>query len=376
MKRSAVLIIDPRGNISLGGKDVINRHLDYAKVLFSKSNDSKLVVCSTGYQDTKFFRSKFMDRIILSKPTLNPIIFSWRVYRCIRREKIEVSLMIAGDPWESFWASFLLSKLMRRNIPIQMQIHGDIADPLWRKMNWRNKVRFYLAKYSCSKAVSIRAVGHNQKNNLMKNLGLSHSQITVIPVPFSHNVLTNKKLKNTKRPKSIALIGRIHEDRGIWSFIDLVTKLNHVSQEFDVIIIGSGHAEPEFLTKIKNIIPRQRLKILGQLSEDSLAKMWNKIGVLVSLAPVESYGRVIREAFVSGVPVWVSKSSGALDLISKANSKGIRLLDTNISNQALMREFKLLLGTKSDLNLRNNLIDENNKLSILLVNSWLKLIKN
>ena len=376
MKRSAVLIIDPRGNISLGGKDVIKRHLNYAKVLFSKSNESKLVVCSTSYQDTEIFRSKFMDRFILSKPTLNPIIFSWRVYRCIRREKIEVNLMIAGDPWESFWASFLLSKLMRKNIPIQMQIHGDIADPLWRKMNWRNKVRFYLAKYSCSKAVSIRAVGHSQKNNLIKNLDLSESKITVIPVPFSHKVIRNIKPKNTKRPKSIALIGRIHEDRGIWNFIDLVNKLNNASKDFDVIIIGSGHAESEFLTRIKDVIPRQRLKVLGQLSEATIAKMWNKIGVLVSLAPVESYGRVIREAFVSGVPVWVSKSSGALDLISKANSKGIRLLDTNISNQALMREFKLLLGTKSDLNLRNNLVDENNKLAILLVNSWLKLIKN
>ena len=376
MKRSAVLIIDPRGNISLGGKDVIKRHLNYAKVLFSKSNESKLVVCSTSYQDTEIFRSKFMDRFILSKPTLNPIIFSWRVYRCIRREKIEVNLMIAGDPWESFWASFLLSKLMRKNIPIQMQIHGDIADPLWRKMNWRNKVRFYIAKYSCSKAVYIRAVGHNQKNNLIKNLKISKSKITVIPVPFNRKVITNKKFKSKKRPKSIALVGRIHKDRGIWNFIDLVNKLNNASKDFDVIIIGSGHAESEFLTRIKDVIPRQRLKVLGQLSEATIAKMWNKIGVLVSLAPVESYGRVIREAFVSGVPVWVSKSSGALDLISKANSKGIRLLDTNISNQALMREFKLLLGTKSDLNLRNNLVDENNKLAILLVNSWLKLIKN
>ena len=61
MQRSSVLIIDPRGNISLGGKDVINRHLDYAKVLFSKSNESKLVICTTSYQDTKIFPSKFMD---------------------------------------------------------------------------------------------------------------------------------------------------------------------------------------------------------------------------------------------------------------------------------------------------------------------------
>ncbi len=376
MKRSAVLIIDPRGNISLGGKDVINRHLVYAKVLFSKSNELKLVVCSTGYQDTKIFRSKFMDRFILSKPTHNPIIFSWRVYRRIRKEKIEVSLIIAGDPWESSWASFLLSKLMRRNIPIQMQIHGDIADPLWQKMNWRNKVRFYLAKYSCSKAVYIRAVGHNQKNNLIKNFNLSKSKITVIPVTFSNKEITNKKFKIKKRPKSIALVGRIHEDRGIWNFIDLVNKLNKASKDFDVIVIGSGHAESEFLTRIKDVIPRQRLKVLGQLSEDSLAKMWQKIGVLVSLAPVESYGRVIREAYISGVPVWVSKSSGALDLISAANSKGIKLMDLNHSDKALLKEFESLLVVKSDYKLRRKLVDENNGLSILLVNSWLKLIKH
>jgi len=315
-----------------------------------------------------------MDRYILCKPTLNPIIFSWRVYRCIRREKIEVSLIVAGDPWESFWASFLLAKLVRKNIPIQMQIHGDIADPLWRKISWRNKVRFFLAKYSCSKAESIRAVGHNQKNNLINNLYLSKSKITVIPVPFSPKVIRSKKLEINKRPKSIALVGRIHEDRGIWSFIDLVNKLNRASKDFDVIIAGSGSAESEFLSKLKNVIPGHRIKMLGQLSEASIAKLWNKIGVLVSLAPVESYGRVIREAFVSGVPVWVSKSSGALDLISEANSKGVRLLQLNNSDQALAREFELLLRVKSDYVLRHKLIDVNNGLSVILVNSWLKLI--
>ncbi|NDA91347.1 MAG: hypothetical protein EBY20_10720, partial [Alphaproteobacteria bacterium] len=207
MKRSAVLILDPRGNISLGGKDVINRHLDYAKVLFSKSKKTKLVIFTTSSQGNMIFRSKFMDRFIISKPTFNPIIFSWHAYRYIRKEKIEVNLLVAGDPWESFWTCYLLAKLLRRNTPIQMQIHGDIADPLWRKINLRNRVRYYIAKYSCAKATSIRAVGHNQKNNLIKNLKLSTSKITVIPVPIRHKPLTSKKLKNDKRPRSIALIG-------------------------------------------------------------------------------------------------------------------------------------------------------------------------
>ena len=375
MKRSAILILDPRGNISLGGKDVINRHLEYAKALYAKSEKHKLVVCSTSYQGNKAFYSKFMDRHILSKPTLNPMIFSWRVYRCLRQEKVEVKLIVVGDPWESFWTGFLLVKLLRRKVPIQMQIHGDVADPLWRKLNWRNNIRFYLAKYSCPKATSIRAVGHNQKNNLIRNLSLSKSKIAVIPVPVNINALNLKKLAITQRPKSISLIGRIHEDRGIWGFLDLVNKLNHASKDFDVIIIGSGKSESEFLSRVKNVIPRQRVQILGQLPEESLAKMWNKIGVLVSLAPVESYGRVMREALISGVPVWASKSSGALDLISESNSKGIRLIDLNSSAKALLKEFESLIRVKPDYNFRRKLVDDNNGLSILLVNSWLKLIR-
>ena len=376
MKRSAILILDPRGNISLGGKDVVNRHLEYAKTLYSKSDKHKLVVCSTSYQGKRTFYSKFMDRYILSKPTLNPVIFSWRVYRRLRKEKIEVSLIVVSDPWESFWTGFFLVKLIGRKVPIQMQIHGDIADPLWRKINWKNRIRFYLAKYSCSKATSIRAVGQNQKNNLIENLSLSKSKITIIPVPINIKALNLKKLRITQRPKSIALIGRIQQDRGIWNFLDIINKLNDVSRDFDVIIIGSGKAESEFLSRVKLVIPRQRLQILGQMSEESLAKMWNKIGILVSLAPVESYGRAIREAFISGVPVWVSKSSGALDLISAANSKGIKLMDLNHSDKALLKEFESLLVVKSDYKLRRKLVDENNGLSILLVNSWLKLIKH
>ena len=133
MKRSAILILDPRGNISLGGKDVVNRHLEYAKALYSKSDKHKLVVYSTSYQEKRTFYSKFMDRYILSKPTHNPVIFSWRAYRRLRKEKIEVSLIVVSDPWESFWTGFFLVKLIGRKVPIQMQIHGDIADPLWRK---------------------------------------------------------------------------------------------------------------------------------------------------------------------------------------------------------------------------------------------------
>jgi hypothetical protein len=112
------------------------------------------------------------------------------------------------------------------------------------------------------------------------------------------------------------------------------------------------------------------------LSELSLAKIWNKIGVLVSLAPVESYGRVMREGLLSGVPVWVSKSSGALDLIAMSSSKGVKLLDLNSSDKTLLRDFESLIRVKPDYNFRNKILIENKTLADLLVNSWLELVVN
>jgi hypothetical protein len=70
-------------------------------------------------------------------------------------------------------------------------------------------------------------------------------------------------------------------------------------QDFKVIIIGSGNQKSNFLARLKSIISTSRVIYLGQLSERELNNAWNKIGVLVSIAPVESYGRVMREALLA-----------------------------------------------------------------------------
>jgi hypothetical protein len=84
----------------------------------------------------------------------------------------------------------------------------------------------------------------------------------------------------------------------------------------------------------------------------------------------------MREALISGVPVWAIKSSGALDLISEFNSKTVRLIDLNGSAKALLKEFESLIRVKPDYNLRNKLVAENKSLASMLVNSWLNLVKN
>jgi len=375
LKPSAIIILDPRGNISLGGSDVINRHENYGKHLASISKKLKLVVFTAGNSKLISGNPNYLDQYVLSKPTFNSLIFAWQANCCIRREKIDVKLLIAGDPWESFWSALLLNKFMRRDIPIQLQIHGDIADPLWKKINIRNRIRFVLAQIFCKRAISVRAVSKNQKINLVNNLGIVESKIRVIPVPMSLESLDLRERKSRNTPPTIALVGRIHKDRGIDYFLQLLEKLDTISHDYSVILIGSGKDELEFLTSLRKIVGPNRVKFSGQISQRQLSRHWKEIGVLVSLAPVESYGLVMREALVSGVPVWALESSGSKDLFSVEGTGQIRHLNLNATPNSLFIEFKKLLKAKPNAAFRKKFIKENASLPSLLVKSWVQLIE-
>jgi hypothetical protein len=107
-----------------------------------------------------------------------------------------------------------------------------------------------------------------------------------------------------------------------------------------------------------------------------LSGYWKKIGVLVSLAPVESYGRVMREALLSGVPVWANKTSGAKDLMGQCRNgqlKYITLADPAIK---LAKDFEELRKAKLDIKFRKDFISQNKLLPDLLAKSWVELLED
>jgi hypothetical protein len=113
---------------------------------------------------------------------------------------------------------------------------------------------------------------------------------------------------------------------------------------------------------------------LGHLSETELKEVWKEIGVLVSTAPAESYGRAMREALVAGIPVWAMKSSGVEDLTSKAGKDAVRILDLTKSSQELSMELDQLLKSKVSPSFRKQFIKDNSTYAQLLAKSWIDLI--
>ena len=374
MNSFLVLILDPRGVISAGKNDVTERHETYAKELLKHGQTSRLglKIFSTGVSAKNSSRSKNKRVITISKPTFNSYVFAKKAHKFIKINNLNVKLLVAGDPWESYWSAYFLNKLLKKKVPIQIQAHGDIADPMWRRINFRNRIRYSLAKLSLSKASSVRAVTKYQVENLVKAFGIKKERIVVVPVPI--NVLGKPVALQSERPKTIGLIGRIHQDRGIWEFIRLVRILNSSSKDFKVIVIGDGPSKVKFLNKLESVIPNNRIIYLGQLPESELRKAWKRIGVLVSMAPVESYGRVIRESLIAGVPVWATVSAGVKDLMDNCKKGEIKILDLRKSDTSLDKEFTTLLKTKVSSDFSKRFIKENNTYAAKLAKSWINTI--
>ncbi len=374
MNNSCVVILDPRGVILSGGADVIERHDSYALHL-SKGNPKNkisLMILTAGKSQVKNQQSNGLYLEVISKPTFNSIKFAKAALKKIRSENLDVKLLVAGDPWESFWSAYLLNKLNPKVVPIQIQLHGDIANPTWKKISLQNRIRFNFAKFSMSRANGIRAVSNSQALKVAKIFKIKKAQIFVIPVPINNLSLTSSI--SSKRPKTLGLIGRIHSDRGIYNFIKLIKSLTVVRDDFTVVIAGGGPEESRFLEEIKDLLPKSKIRFLGHLSERELKKVWREVGVLVSTAPAESYGRVMREALVAGVPVWATKSSGVEDLISKAGKDAVKILDLTKSSHELSKEFDQLLKSKVSLSFRKQFIKDNSTYAQLLAQSWVDLI--
>ena len=130
-----------------------------------------------------------------------------------------------------------------------------------------------------------------------------------------------------------------------------------------------------FLEKLKFVNPTLKIDYLGQIPNDKMSSVWAKIGVLVSMAPAESYGLAMREALLHGSPVWATNSSGVIDLNKECRSGELKILDLKKDDFYIKKDFERLLKVKISTAFGKNFIKENNTYAAKLADSWINTIK-
>lgn len=370
-----VYVVDVR-NLIQGNKSTLERHLKYSEILDFRSNSDLGLGIIRFKRQTRITSGREDGLHVLTIPS-NPLALA----RVLLLNKIEgnednsVRVLVAGDPWESALLAYLLKSTLFHSARVQVQIHGDIGNNDWIFLTYRNFLRSVMARFTLRFADQLRTVGRIQTENLISKYALQKLKCRVVPVTSLFSSSTSSSDVRESTTAAIGFVGRLQSDRGIEEFLDLVAKLRSQNLMFSVVVAGDGPERKNFEFKLGNVLPPENIKFLGNLNQAEMGRAWSQIGILVSTAPTESYGRAIREALALGIPVWAIPSSGVSDLQREVSQLYVKDLNLELPANRQVGIFEELLSTRIPTEVRNGLMDADQKAQTALIESWIELSK-
>lgn len=360
-----IIIADARIRVPLNDRETLKRHIEYIEEFSKLENfeDTELFVIQPSLKMVTSFITKF-DKLTIFNTSIKDLL---QLQKTIGREKYEIILIVAGDPWESYlFAVFLRFLLFKMKIPLQLQIHAELSNA-WAKLSLKNGIRRQVAFRTLKKAQGIRVVSTEQRKYLIERLSINPSQIVAIPVRLNLHQSTSTSRIAT-RPISIGLVGRIHKERNIKQFIEIARYFLSQSPELRIVIAGNSSGSSKLESSLREISTSQ-VDFLGNLESNEMDLAWSRIGVLVSPARGESYGRSIREALMHEVPVLAFSSMGSRDLQSECPDS-VRLFTEKQRMSELFKMYEYLLGSRVPRDFAINQQARDTKISDQIAASW------
>ena len=375
---NAVILIDTKGVLSSSDAESLDRHLNYALELNSVVPGSKFYVFSTSKSNLNNVNNASYEQFFIKSNKYFSPLYIWKTFRRIRSLNLTNIVLVSGNPWETALCLRIIDSLIRIkssvNVKTQIQVHGEIFDYNINNSGIVDKIRHLIFSNNLNSATNIRVVNEKQKNFLVKNYKIKPQTITIIPVMLNFNY-TKSQIFSENRPISIGFAGRFHKERRIDSLFRYIIKLNSVQNEFNVVLAGAGNDLERYLDLIEREIGSKRLIYCGNLTSNSMINFWSKVGVYVSTAESESFGRAIREAACFGIPILGIKSNGFDDLYSY-NFPWIQYLDLEARPIDLHIQFMELQNTITNDAIRSKLMRNSETNKSKLIQSWSLMLKN
>ena len=223
--------------------------------------------------------------------------------------------------------------------------------------------------FSLNRATQVRCVTSRQLANLEKISPCASARAVVIPVPIKIDPDWDFRRKS-KKNCSIAIVGRIHKDRGLKEFVRVCTILAKDFPALRIIIVGEGPHEDWLRSALKDKGLLRHSSFTGFVNQQDLSLKWQNFGCVASFAPSEAYGRTVRESLIYGVPVLARRSTGLQELATSFERNGIWFLD-NLSDNDICNLFRLVSEFIVDKEGSESIIRVNDSLNQELVKSWI-----
>ena len=232
----------------------------------------------------------------------------------------------------------------------------------------RSEISLLLAKSKRKDVIKIahEHVYHNNNSSYIRNIGRILEGVDYL-LPSSEYLrkfysekynMYSDKIKYLKWPidlvkeevsdlitKNIVSTGRLSPEKKYDDLLDIFSVVNKMHEDWTLTIIGDGALKNKLMDKSKYLKIDDKVIFTGWLNHEEINKIYNKSSIYVMTSKFESFGLVLLEAGIMGLPLIAFESAlGAKEIL---DDKNYGILIENRSKNKMIKEINDLIENKS-----------------------------
>lgn len=206
---------------------------------------------------------------------------------------------------------------LRYGLPWHAQLHTDIFSPFFKKHTFKNRARFYIARFTLSRATTLRVVSERVAKGARIIRG---PKVFVLPIFTSveefQNLREQRVYEHEKTmPFSFLTASRLTSEKNIEGIMLAFERFSKDAPEAILRIVGNGPLKKSLEEKVKLMGFESKIFFEGWAENSELIQYLKYADGYVSNSWYEGYGLSVVEAVAAGVPVIMSDTGVAREIV-------------------------------------------------------------
>ncbi len=236
--------------------------------------------------------------------------------RCLEMIHDEPFEVIHAHDWVTFPAGMAIAAHSGR--PLVVHVHSTEFD---RSGEQVSRAVYDIERAGMHAASLVLAVSNLTKRTIVTRYGVAEAKVRVIHngIDQSHPVRTPGPLP--RHEKVVLFLGRITMQKGPEYFVRAAQRVLTKLADVKFVVAGWGDLAPQVIEQVAAMGLGRNVRFTGFLPTGEVQRAYQMADVYVMPSVSEPFGLTALEAIRQGVPVIISHSSGAAEVLTRGALK-------------------------------------------------------
>jgi len=232
------------------------------------------------------------------------------------------------------WAALLTKFVHRKKLVVRCGYQWSLHVKGWHAGRIKRFIVYLIELLAYKKADAIIVTSNQAKEYVQKRYHIASKKVNLISNYIDTNLF--KRFKTLKTPKSICFVGRLEEQKNLFSLFRALKSL-----DLKLIIFGKGSLRD----KLKNFAKKNQLnvKFRGNISNNQLPKELNRCGIFILPSLYEGNPKTLLEAMACELPVVGTNVRGINNIVRHKENGYL----CDVSADSIKQAIKEIMGDRT-----------------------------